>query len=71
MLLTQVGKKTQWLPPLGFSPQLAAFNLILLAVGHHVLQLCYVLMAHNHVFISCKTAKQNFAWQKKSAVSAR
>jgi len=55
-----------WLPPLGYSPQFAAFNLIVLAVGHHALQHCYVLMAHHHVFISCKTTKQNFAWQKSS-----
>ncbi|MBJ7591791.1 hypothetical protein [Aeromonas veronii] len=30
--------QTSWLPPLGYSPQFAAFNRILLAVGHHVLQ---------------------------------
>ncbi|MFQ1933217.1 hypothetical protein ACK350_07065 [Aeromonas veronii] len=58
-----------WLPPLGYSPQFAAFNLIVLAVGHHALQHCYVLMAYHHVFISCKTTKQNFSWQKTHSTS--
>lgn len=40
---------TQWLPPLGYSPQFAAFDRILLAVGHRVLQHFYVLMVDNRV----------------------
>jgi len=31
--------QTRWLPPLSYSPQFAAFNLIVRAVGHHILQL--------------------------------
>ncbi|MCJ8233308.1 hypothetical protein MPE84_03255 [Aeromonas veronii] len=62
-------RKMLWLPPLGYSPQFAAFNLIVLAVGHHALQHCYVLMAYHHVFISCKTTKQNFSWQKTHSTS--
>ncbi|MFL9694421.1 hypothetical protein [Aeromonas veronii] len=55
-----------WLPPLGYSPQFAAFNLIVFAVGHHVLQHCYVVMVHKHVFISRNTAKKSFAWKNSA-----
>ncbi|MFM5741616.1 hypothetical protein ACET6W_02680 [Aeromonas veronii] len=46
-----------WLPPLGYSPQFAAFNLIVLAVGHRVLQHYFVLMVLYHAATSHISAR--------------
>lgn len=51
-------RQTSWLPPLGYSPQFAAFNRILFAVGHRVLQHFYVLMVDNSVTRSFFIAKK-------------
>ena len=50
-------QKIDWLPPLGYSPQFAAFNLIVLAVGHHALQHYFVLMVLYHATISHISAR--------------
>ncbi|QSR74226.1 hypothetical protein [Aeromonas jandaei] len=42
-------KRKDMATAVGYSPQFAAFNLIVLAVGHHVLQHCYVLTVHSLV----------------------
>lgn len=58
LFFSRKNKKT-WLPPLGYSPQFAAFNQILLAVGHRVLQHFYVLMVDNRV------TRSHFICQKR------
>lgn len=59
---------TPWLPPLGYSPQFAAFNRILFAVGHRVLQHFYVLMVDNSVTRSHFIAKRGCTKPKRHIV---